>query len=105
MAAVPSDADALSCPPVRNVLAHRVNGSHHLVPWHTRILYAWERAEFREGVAVADPASLDLDPHAAGSGFRNGTFNQLEGTVGALYLNGTHVRHRDLHQPGCAEPP
>ena len=103
MATVPSDADALPLTPARHALANRVDRSDHFMPGHARILDAGECPELSEGVVVADSAGLNLDPHAAWRGLWNGAFDQLERPVGARHLNGTHVRHRNLHHPDCIE--
>ena len=103
MTAMPSDADALPLSPARDALADCVDRSDHLMPGHARVLDAGECPKLGEGVAVADSAGLDPDPHTAWCWLRDRTLDQLERSIGVLHLNGTHVRHRDLHHPASRQ--
>jgi hypothetical protein len=58
---VPADADALAgLPPRRDVLAHGVNHTDHLVPRDAREGDAGPLALLGKDVAVADAAGLNL---------------------------------------------
>jgi len=65
---MPSDADTLAGPPSGDVRADGVDQSNDLVPWNARVLNAGKGPLLGEGVAVADPAGLDLDAYLAGAG-------------------------------------
>lgn len=65
MAAMPSDADALSRPPFRHVAANRINDAGNLVARHARVLDPRPHARLGQGIAVAQAAGLDPDAHFA----------------------------------------
>src|SRR5207247_3785831 len=92
--AVPSHPDALARPPSGDVRADGVDRSDDLVPRNARVLKARKGPFLGEGVAVADPASLDLEAHVAGGGVGNVTLDELERAIGPGDLDDTRPRHR-----------
>src|SRR4051794_36882311 len=91
---VPTDADALAgLPPPRDVLAHGVDHTDHLVPRDAREGNAGPLALLGKDVAVADAAGLDLDPHGPWSRVGDRALDEFEGPAGAGDLRGAHVRH------------
>src|SRR6185369_10247898 len=76
---VPTDADALAgLPPPRDVLPHGVDHTDHLVPRDAREGDAGPLALLGKDVAVADAASLDLDPHGPWSRVGDRALDELE---------------------------
>ena len=49
------------------------------MPGHARILQSRPMALLRQRIAVANAAGLHFDPHPAGAGLRNFTFNDFKG--------------------------
>src|SRR5207253_11127740 len=90
----PSDADTLAGLPSGHVRADGVDQSDDLVPWNARVLNAGKDPLLGEGVAVADPAGLDLDAYLAGGGVGNRPLDDLERAVRAGDLDDAHGRHR-----------
>src|SRR5947207_7521282 len=61
---------------------------------NARILNAWPRPIFDQGVAMTDAARLDFDSHPSSLRLRNFSFNDFKRSSGTRNLNGTHfVRH------------
>src|SRR4051812_43658717 len=73
--------------------ADRVDHPGHLMAGNPRVLNPWEKALFRQRIAVANAAGLHLDPHRAGARLRNLPFNDLEGSFRAGDLRDTHHCH------------
>ena len=96
MPGVPTDADALAgLPPPRDVLAHGVDHTDHLVPRDAREGDAGPLALLGKDVAVADAAGLNLDPHGPWSRVGDRALDELEGPAGARDLGDTHRGHED----------
>jgi len=88
---VPPDADALAgLPTLRDVLAHGVDHTDHLVPRDAREGDAGPLALLGKDVAVTDAAGLDLDPHGPWSRVGDRALDELEGPAGARRL-GRHA--------------
>src|SRR5215831_14696866 len=95
---VPTDADALAgLPPLRDVLAHGVDHTDHLVPRDARKGDAGPLALLGKDIAVADAAGLDLDPHGPWSRVGDRAPDDLEGPAGARDLGDTHRVLEDVH--------
>src|SRR5947199_8358101 len=61
---------------------------------NARILNAWPRPIFDQGVAMTDTARLDLDSYPTGVWFRNFPFDNFKWSVRVRDLHGTHFgRH------------
>src|SRR5438034_9167034 len=61
---------------------------------NARILDAWPRPIFDQGVAMTDAAGLDFDSNLTGLWFRNFALHQLKGSFCVWDLDGTHFcRH------------
>ena len=96
MPGVPTDADALAgLPTLRDVLAHGVDHTDHLVPRDAREGDAGPLALLGKDVAVTDAAGLDLDPHGPWSRVGDRALDELEGPAGARDLGDTHRGHED----------
>src|SRR5271167_395315 len=93
IAAVPADADALTNRPSGNPGADAVDQTDDLMTRHPRIKDAGKETLLGLAVAMADPASLDLDPDSSCSGLRDLALDQLQGTVRPRHLDNPHVRH------------
>jgi hypothetical protein len=93
VAAVPTDPDPLPFRPHPDAWPHRVDQPDDLVPRHPGVLDVGEDPFHREGVAVADAASLDLDADLARTGFGNVAFDQFERTFRPGDLYRAHLRH------------
>src|SRR2546423_1694582 len=93
VAAVPADADTLPLGPVRDARADRVNDSRDFMSRHARVLNARIAALFRQRVAVADAAGLDLDAHLSGNRLRDFALDEFKRAVRLTDLHDTHLRH------------
>jgi hypothetical protein len=91
MSAMPAHSDPLAGFPAHNARAYRINDASHLVSRDPWILNARPEAFFCEHIAVADSASLDLDPNLSLSGGRDFTFNQFKGPLRTCDLHRTHL--------------
>jgi hypothetical protein len=74
---MPADPDPLAGSPSRDARAHSIDDARDLMARDSRISDAWKPSLYRKGVAVADPARLDLDPDVPEAGLRNVAFDQL----------------------------
>jgi hypothetical protein len=91
VAAVPADADSLPRLPSRNALTDGVDDSGDLMSWDPRVLDAWPQSLLGHGVAVADAARFDFDPHLPRAGRRDFTFHYFEWSIRANNLHSTHL--------------
>ena len=91
--AVPADPDAVARFPLRHLRADRVDPPRNLVARDARKFEAREPAGPHEPVAVADAASLDLDPDLGGADLRHLALHRLERPACLRCLNGSHLRH------------
>ena len=90
---MPADSHPLTNLPPRNARGHGIDHTGHFVSGDSRISDSWPCSLFREGVAVADSAGLDFDPHGSRSRLWNVAFNELKGSVRTSYLDGMHLWH------------
>ena len=95
MAAVPSDAYALSMAPPADARANLGDRADHFVTRHPWIPKVRELTLFDDGVAVAHAARLDADEHLMLARTRHVTFDGDKLTAGALDL---HRSHREAFQ-------
>src|SRR5258708_12573337 len=65
MSPVPTAPHAIALLPLRHARANLINHPSHFVPRHARISDERKRPKLCCRVAVANPASLHLDPHFA----------------------------------------
>jgi hypothetical protein len=93
MAAMPSDADALSRPPFRHLPANRINHAGNLMPRHARVLDPRPHAHLHQGIAVADAAGLDFDADGTGAGLRDRSLDDFERGFGVSNLGNSHRGH------------
>ena len=93
IAAVPTDARPLARRPSDDAGADRIDHPGRFMTGHARILNTRESSLFDEGIAVADAASLHLDPHRTGAWFRYLPFNDLQGPTRSSNLHNAHRRH------------
>ena len=96
MSAVPAHAHALAGFPLRHARAHGIHHAHDFMAGHTRILDARPVAFLHQRIAVADAAGLDFDPHLAGGGLWNFTFNDFKRSAGAGDLGSAHFWHKSM---------
>src|SRR5262249_3164716 len=97
-----TDADALAgLPPPRDVLAHGVDHTDHLVPRDAREGDAGPEALLGHRVAVTDAAGLNLDPHGPWSRVGYRALDDLEGPAGAKDLGAPHRGHGDVLSVSC----
>jgi hypothetical protein len=91
MAAVPTDADALTFLPRGNAGTQFVDDARHFVPRNARILNSGPQAFFRQHVAVANPAGLNLEllskAHLLISVRLNVAIEKRQNQYGALILD------------------
>jgi hypothetical protein len=73
--------------------AQGIDSPDHLMAGHSWILNAAPGTIFGETVAVADLASLDLDPDLARSGLGNVPLNQFQRAVRSRHLDNPHLGH------------
>src|SRR5439155_6289108 len=66
---------------------------------HAGIVQAGPMTFLHQRIAVTDAAGLDFDPHPAGGGLGNFTFNDFKRPVWTGDLGGTHLWHSLLRSP------
>ena len=94
--AMPAHAHALARFPLRDTRAHSIHDSDHFVAGHAWILQPGPTAFLHERITVADATSLDFNPHPAGAGFGEFTFNDFKRPAGAADLGGTRFLHKQV---------
>ncbi|CAK7286332.1 hypothetical protein SGPA1_40592 [Streptomyces misionensis JCM 4497] len=82
-------------------LAQLLDPPGDLVPRHVGERHARQPAADEEGVAVADAARLDGDPHMAGPRLRHLALDQLEGAVRCGHLGDSIATHGSLRRKGA----
>src|SRR6266446_1526863 len=78
VAAVPTNADALSLLPFGDTGAQLIDSAHNFMSGDAGVLNPREHPIFRHGVAVADSAGLYLDTYLPVCRLRDFTFDDLE---------------------------
>ena len=101
IAAVPADAHPLARLPAGDAGADRVDHPGHLMAGNPRVLNSREQPLLRERIAVADAASLHLDPHRPGTRLRDRPLHDLKRALRAGDLRNTHHRHGLSLTLGC----
>src|SRR6201996_1904741 len=93
MPSIPADADALTHLPLRNILADSIHKTNDLMPRHPRILNG-EKPLFRNGIAVANAASLDANTYLTcfWIGHLTGHHFKWRPSLGYLYKSRLHRR-------------
>src|SRR6185369_2758707 len=93
IAAEPTDSDTLPGLPARNRGSDGIDESGDLVPGNTRIRDSRPMAFFGERIAVAQAASLNLDPNLPRSRLRNRAVHQFKRPARAGHLHCTRSTH------------
>jgi hypothetical protein len=93
MATMPADADPLPRCPSGHTRSDGIDDACNFMPWNSRVLNAREGAIFRERIAVAYTAGLNLDSDRSGARGRDFTFDELERSIPVSDLHCTHVCH------------
>jgi hypothetical protein len=89
---VPTDADPVSFRPAFDPLADGVDDARDLVPGHARVCDPGHETFLRQHVAVTDAIRFH-NPHVAGTGRRDVSFDDLERSSRPRYLDYTHLGH------------
>ncbi len=93
VAAVPTHAHSLPWFPAGHTGADRVDHSGHFVTGDTRVLNPRDAPLFRDRIAMANAAGVDLDPHPAGTWLRDGTLHDIKRSARAGNLGNAHHGH------------
>jgi hypothetical protein len=103
IASMPAHSDTLTGLESRNTRSQCFDGAYHLMSGHARILGPRYRTALRKDIAVADTASLDLDPDISRPGLRNLTLDKLKRPVGPGDLDDAHLFHKFSPQGKVSE--
>jgi hypothetical protein len=90
VSAEPADAGALADLLPLDVLAERVDDAGHVVARDAWIRQPGKVPLLREGVAVADPARLDLEANLAIARLGRLALDEFERSAGFRHLNNSH---------------
>jgi hypothetical protein len=90
---VPTDADTGSFRPAFDALADSVDDARDLVPGHAGVCDPGHETFLRQHVAVTDAIRFHSNPHVAGTGRRDVSFDDLERSSRPRYLDYTHLGH------------
>jgi hypothetical protein len=93
---MPAHPHALARFPLGDPGADRIHRPDHFMAGNARILNTRPMAFLDQRVTMANATGLDLDPHLAGAGLRNFTFNQFKRPAGPGDLGSTHFWHNHL---------
>jgi hypothetical protein len=94
MTAVPAHAYALAGLPLCDAPAHSVHDADYFMARYSRVLEAGPLSFLYEGIAMADAAGLNFDPHPASGRLGDVTFDNFQSSAGSGYLSNTHFRHK-----------
>lgn len=90
---MPADSHALTGRPSSYVGAHSVHQPDNFVSRYARVLQAGKGSLFSKGIAMTNPAGLNLDPYRSRSGLRYFAFHNFQWPIRARDLNRAHFGH------------
>src|SRR5262249_41421353 len=93
VAAVPTNANALTRHPFGNAGTHGANHAGHFMSWHARIRNVREQSLLVHRIAGTNTAGLHFNAHLPGSRLGNRPLDNFKRSIGSGNLSNSHGSH------------